>query len=90
MNSSKPQPGESENGRASEVAPTSNVVGAPDRRSTAGLLVRVSEVAEMLNVSPRSVWRLIGLGHFEKVYVGGAVRIKRSAVEAFVERGGAR
>jgi excisionase family DNA binding protein len=50
----------------------------------------VPDAAHQLAVSIRTVWRLISLGHLEVVRVGKCVRIKRSSLLSFLERGGVR
>ncbi|MBX3405014.1 MAG: helix-turn-helix domain-containing protein [Phycisphaeraceae bacterium] len=53
-------------------------------------LVSVRQAAVLLATSPRTVWRLLGLGELEKVQIGRSVRIPSSSVESFIARGGAK
>lgn len=45
----------------------------------------VAEVAAFLRVNPRTVWRRLAAGDLPKVKVGRAVRVPRSAVEAYAQ-----
>ena len=48
-------------------------------------LMRVEEVAELLAISKRTVWRLVGLGHLAKpLSIGRCKRWSRANVEAFI------
>ncbi len=50
-------------------------------------LLRVRKVAEILQVSERTVWRLIDSGELPHVKVGiQAVRVKESDLEGYVNR----
>jgi excisionase family DNA binding protein len=42
----------------------------------------VAEVAAFLNVSERTVWRMLADGELPKVFIRRALRIPRDAVEA--------
>ena len=48
-------------------------------------LLTAQEVAEILQVSTRTVWRLIKQGHLKKVFLGRAVRIRPEAIIALIE-----
>lgn len=48
------------------------------------MLLTVAEVAELLSISPRSVWRLIKLGKLASVKPLDSTRVRRSDLEAFV------
>lgn len=48
----------------------------------AGLL-RVPQVARMLDVSEVTVWRLVGRGDLESIKVGRSRRVSPEAVEAY-------
>jgi excisionase family DNA binding protein len=50
-------------------------------------LLTVEQVAERLNVGPRFVRRLIHERRIDVRHVGRFVRIRESAVEAFIEAG---
>lgn len=50
-------------------------------------LLTVDQVAERLNVGPRFVRRLIQERRIEVRHLGKHVRIRESAVEAFIEAG---
>ena len=50
-------------------------------------LIGLREFAELLGVTPRTVYRLIQGGHFPKpVKVGHSVRFPVSDVQAYIER----
>lgn len=48
-------------------------------------MMTVAEVAAFLRVSTRTVWRRLAAGDLPKVYVGTAVRVPQSAVEALAQ-----
>lgn len=48
--------------------------------------MRVPEVAAVLAVTPRSVYRLFASGDLKSVLVNGCRRIKRSDLDAYIER----
>jgi excisionase family DNA binding protein len=50
-------------------------------------LLRPREAAELLNVSPRTLDRLIASGELRAVRVGGSRRIRPTDVRDLVERG---
>lgn len=54
------------------------------------LTATVKQAGEILNVSRRTVYRLIGLGHLKVVHIGRAVRIPFASIEALIAKGGAR
>lgn len=62
------------------------VTAIPDDNSFDRLLT-VEQVAERLNVGPRFVRRLIHERRIDVRHVGRLVRIRESAVEAFIEAG---
>lgn len=47
----------------------------------------ISDVAEILHVAPKTVYRLIGRGELRAVHVGRAVRVLKSDLVAYL-RGG--
>jgi excisionase family DNA binding protein len=47
-------------------------------------LLSVSEAAAMLNVSKRTIWRMIASGELEAVHVRGCTRILRGSVEKYL------
>jgi excisionase family DNA binding protein len=49
-------------------------------------LLRVDQVAVLLNVSTRTVRRLIEHDQFESLKVGGGLRVSLSSVEAYIQR----
>jgi excisionase family DNA binding protein len=49
-------------------------------------LLRISEVAERLSVSPSMAWKLTATGELRSVRIGRAVRIRPSDLEAYLER----
>lgn len=51
-------------------------------------LCRIPEVARILNVSTRSVWRLLRTGALRPVKCGRAIRVARKCLDEFIERGG--
>jgi excisionase family DNA binding protein len=48
-------------------------------------LLTVGEVAALLRVKPRYVYRLAGTGELVRVYVGRYVRIPAISVDAYIE-----
>jgi excisionase family DNA binding protein len=53
-------------------------------------LLRPVDVAELLNVSRKTAYRLIERGELSAVYVGTSVRIRPEELAEYVERGGHR
>ncbi len=53
--------------------------------NTAGGLLTVDEVAELLRVKPRYVYRLASSGELVCVYVGRYVRIPLISVDAYIQ-----
>lgn len=52
------------------------------------LLISVDELATILKISSRSVWRLLSAGKLvEPVRIGGAVRWRLSEVKHWIEQG---
>ncbi|CAG1010430.1 hypothetical protein PHYC_03849 [Phycisphaerales bacterium] len=54
---------------------------------------RVSKVraaAQTLDVSTRTIWRLLAQRELTQVRVGRSVRITNESIEQFIQRGGAR
>lgn len=49
-------------------------------------LLRVAEVAQVLNVSLRKVWELTASGVLPSVRIGRSVRFRPEDVRAFLER----
>jgi excisionase family DNA binding protein len=50
-------------------------------------LHRVPEVAGMLSVSQKMIWKMIASRELEVVRIGRAVRITEESVNALIERG---
>lgn len=50
-------------------------------------LLRIGEVAEILNISPASVRKKIYDGRLESVKIGRSVRVRREAVEKLIRTG---
>ena len=62
----------------------------PDNKSAAEapLLLKAEEVARMLAISPRTLWRLVSAEGFpQPIHLGGSTRWRASEVAAWVERG---
>ena len=53
-------------------------------------LLTVREVAAVLRVSSRLVWRLIAAGELERVSVGRCARVTPESIEGLIQRGGTR
>lgn len=53
-------------------------------------LYRLEEAAQVLSISPRTLWELTRRGAVECVRCGRSVRYSRAALEAFISRGGTR
>lgn len=52
------------------------------------LLIPVEQLAEMLNLSTRTVWRMLAAGRIpEPVRIGGSVRWRLDLVREWVEAG---
>lgn len=52
------------------------------------LLISVDELAMILKISPRTVWRLLSAGKMiEPVRIGGAVRWRFAEVKNWIEQG---
>ena len=49
-------------------------------------ILRPDQAADRLNVSKRTVYRLIQAGHFVCLKVGGSVRITEPSVEQFIRK----
>lgn len=49
-------------------------------------MYRVSAVAEMLDISPSTVYRAIEAGALEALRIGGAVRVPGAALTVWLER----
>ncbi len=47
-------------------------------------LLRVSEVAERLAISPSMAWKMINLGQLRALHIGRAVRIRPQDLEEYV------
>jgi excisionase family DNA binding protein len=57
---------------------------APERSN--GNYLKISEVAEELNIGVRSVWRLIEEKELPKYRFCGSTRVKRGDLDAYIER----
>lgn len=65
--------------------PLSNVNG---QKADAPLLLSANQVAEMLNISIRTLWRLRAAGKLPApVRLGGSVRWRIDAIQAWIEAG---
>lgn len=51
-------------------------------------LLTIEQTATELNCSPRTVWRLVGLGMLTAVRILRSTRITRESVEQFIAQGG--
>lgn len=61
---------------------------ATPSESTRPLLISVKAVAEMLDISPRSVWRRVSSREMiEPIRIGSSVRWRLRDVEAWVDAG---
>jgi excisionase family DNA binding protein len=60
----------------------------PPSGQGAPLLLRVNEVAELLGISERSVWRMQSAGKLPAaVRLAGSIRWRRAEIEAWVDAG---
>ncbi len=50
-------------------------------------LVRVPEAAELLSISPKTLWAMVGARRVDTVRIGRSVRIPVSAIERLIEQG---
>ncbi len=57
-------------------------------RTPPPLLLRINDAARTLAISPRSIWRLVGLGELTAVRCGRATRITVASIEAYIAKGG--
>jgi excisionase family DNA binding protein len=72
------------------VAMRENLFPDPDRDEILGdpLLISVEELATILKISPRSVWRLLSAGKLiEPVRIGGTVRWRFHEVKSWINQG---
>lgn len=70
----------------SERKPSSG--GSKDPDAARSLLIPVREVARIMNVSTRSVWRLLSAGKLPRpLRIGGAVRWRRDDLERWIADG---
>jgi excisionase family DNA binding protein len=53
-------------------------------------LMRPVDVAELLNVSRKTAYRLIERGELDAIHVGRSVRVRPDDLTAYLERGGHR
>jgi excisionase family DNA binding protein len=60
--------------------------GDPDDGRVAPLLLRLERTAEVLDLSPSTVKRLIRAGDLAAVKVAGSTRVRVEDLRAFVER----
>jgi excisionase family DNA binding protein len=49
-------------------------------------LLRVREAAQILDVSQRTIWRLLDDGELTRIRVGKSVRVERAQLEQFIAR----
>jgi excisionase family DNA binding protein len=49
-------------------------------------LLRVDEVALQLNVSKRTIYRLVSEAHFECLRIRGSIRITENSVKNYIKR----
>ena len=56
--------------------------------SPSARIVSVLATADELNVSPRTIWRLLAQEQLHAVRCGKTVRITRESIERFIEAGG--
>jgi excisionase family DNA binding protein len=54
----------------------------------ASRLLTITQLADELNCSTRTAWRLVGAGLLQVVRLGRAVRVSRDSVNRFIETGG--
>jgi excisionase family DNA binding protein len=50
-------------------------------------LVRVPEAAELLSISPKTMWAYVAARKIDTVQIGRSVRIPTSAIERLIEEG---
>ena len=81
------------NFRASEIPASTNGGPAGDDDATplpelgdVGPLLTRHQVAELLNVSATSIWRLVGSGELPAYKVGGQIRIATADAEHYLKR----
>jgi excisionase family DNA binding protein len=55
---------------------------------TEGMLISVDRLAELLQVSPRTVWRLVSAGQVpQPLRIGGNTRWRLDSVKEWIEQG---
>lgn len=54
--------------------------------NTKSRFIRIAQVAEELDISERSAWRLIEQGELPVHGFGGSTRVKREDLDAYIER----
>lgn len=53
---------------------------------TPGLLLKITDAADVLAIGRSTVYELIASGCLETVHIGRAVRVTTASIEAFVDR----
>jgi prophage regulatory protein len=72
--------------RASAVCPS--ISGRSEPTEVEPLLATASQVAELMQISTRTLWRLLSGGKVpEPLRIGGAVRWRLDVVKAWIEAG---
>lgn len=61
------------------------MTSSPELLTASEHLLTVGQVAERLQVSPRTVWRLIHDGRLPAVRIGRAVRLHPNAIAALIK-----
>lgn len=70
-----------------ETSTASGAAGG-SRRPAEPLLLTANQVAQLLQVSPRTLWRLVSASQtVAPIKVGGATRWRRTAVEQWIADG---
>lgn len=73
---------------SAEPAVTAGETSAPEPQQEQGALIDVNEVAKLLNISSRTVYRLNDMGKMPKVIrIGSLVRWSRKAIEQWIADG---
>lgn len=65
-------------------------LGEVESNNNSRRLLRIVQVADELNCSTRTAWRLVSAGLLQVVRLGRAVRVSRASIDKFIESGGQR
>jgi excisionase family DNA binding protein len=68
--------------------PIENRTGRPDNRDELPVLITAAELANMLSISVRTLWRLLSAGELiEPIKIGGNTRWRLDEVRTWIAKG---